>query len=83
MGKGGMAVIDTSGPSPVSLLDQMAIEQAMQDDEDGQAHTAREMDPLVLALIEAAETGDEAAVRVMQVRQTDSLPDHFVTQTLH
>ena len=81
MGKGGMAVIDGSGPTPVSLLDQMAIEQAMQDDEDGQAHTEREMDPLVLALIEAAETGNEAAVRAMQVPQTGSLPSHFPTQT--
>ena len=53
----------------------------MQDDEDGQAHTEREMEPLVLALIEAAETGNEAAVRAMQVPQTGSLPSHFPTQT--
>eukprot|EP01046_Picozoa_sp_COSAG06_P023049 COSAG06_NODE_1815_length_8303_cov_3.031936_2_plen_149_part_00 len=62
MGKGGMAVLDGSArhASRISLLDQMAIDEAMGDDE-----APPPADPATIALIEAAETGEAAPLRAM------------------
>lgn len=64
---GGPSGSASGTAAALSLLDQMAVEQAMQEQEDELLllQEAGRYDPAALALIEAAEAGEEAAIRAM------------------